>query len=180
MTIEKFCSSSGASILQVKYQRQKKHGSRRIPKGIVALRAFWRRTLKQIRYQSLHIVITLQIYKRIVTVALFHIDQVKYPHLISRFFQQPADISQISPFGSSITKEVLHCIAFGLQKKRVFPAPLPPHTIVFRLRLCFLPSKPIRTFCVSSLLAVGFLSRYFLSICPAFPHLADPCSSPLR
>ena len=43
-----------------------------------------------------------------------------------------------------------------------------------------LPSNPIRTFWVKSLLADGSLSRYFLFKAPALPHFAEPCSSRLR
>ena len=74
----------------------------------------------------------------------------------------------------------LHCIAFGLQKKRVLPAPEPPQTKILRFRRCFFPSRPMRTFWVSSLFSDGSLSRYFLFSASALPHFAEPCSSRLR
>mgnify|MGYP000264335451 CR=1 FL=1 len=51
-----------------------------------------------------------------------HIDKVKYNAPHSLYF--PTDRrchGRFSPFGSSITKDVLHCIAFGLQKTLFYP-----------------------------------------------------------
>ena len=60
--------------------------------------------------------------------------------------------------------DVLHCIAFGLQKNLVFPAPEPPQTKIFRFLRCFFPSNPIRTFWDTAasmlLLALVFYLKY--------------------
>ena len=69
--------------------------------------------------------------------AAVHIDKVKDTHLIAFFSSSPPISRTISPFGSKITIEVLHCIAFGLQKNLVFPAPEPPQTKKFKFRRCF-------------------------------------------
>ena len=85
-------------ISQKENQCQQQHRSCCIPEWIVRLTAFWCSRFEQVRHQSLHIVIILQIYKRVIAMALFHIYQVKHSYFITFFFQKIPGISQIFPF----------------------------------------------------------------------------------
>ena len=75
-------------MVQIKYQRQQKHGRRRIPKGIVGLAALGRRTLKEVRHKPLHIVIVPEIHEGVITMAALHIQQIQHTHFIALLFQQ--------------------------------------------------------------------------------------------
>ncbi len=50
-------------------------------------------------------------------------------------------------------KLVLAFMMLGFAKNLVLPAPEPPTTRVFRFLLCFLPSRPMATFCVRIIIA---------------------------
>ena len=70
-------------VFQIKDQRQKKHGRRRIPERIVALAPFRRGGFKQVGHKPLHIIVILQIDKGIVTIAFLHVDQIQHPDVIA-------------------------------------------------------------------------------------------------
>lgn len=105
------------------------------------------------------------------------IDEVKDTHLISLFLQQAPVFRSSSALGSVMTIEQQHCMMFGRAKPLDFPAPEPPTTRMLRHLRCLWVSRLMRKFCVSRMFwEYGFL-LYFLQICRASPHLAEPCSS---
>ena len=56
----------------------------------------------------------------------------------------------------------------------------PPTTRMLRHLRCLWVSRLMRKFCVSRMFWEYGFWLYFLQICRASPHLAEPCSSPLR
>ena len=79
-------------MVQIEHQRQKKHGRRRVPKGIVGLAPLGCGTLKEIGHKALHIVIVPEINKGVIAMAALHVQQVQHPHLIALLLQQIAGI----------------------------------------------------------------------------------------
>ena len=47
--------------MKIKHQRQQKHLRRLIPKGVLALTAFGRGVLEQVRHQPLDVVVTAEV-----------------------------------------------------------------------------------------------------------------------
>ena len=75
-------------VLQIENERQQQHTCRRVPKRVIGLTSFRRRTLEQVCYKPLHIVVVTEIHKRIVAMAFLHIQKIKHTHLIAFLFQQ--------------------------------------------------------------------------------------------
>ena len=79
-------------MVQIEHQRQKQHGCRCVPKGVLALRAFRRGTFKEVRHKPLHIVIVPEIHEGVITMAALHVQQIQHTHFIPFLLQQIARI----------------------------------------------------------------------------------------
>ena len=81
-------------IVQIEHQRQKEHGRRLIPEGVLRLTALWRGVLEQVRHKPLNVVVTLQINKGIVAMTLSHVDEVNHLDYISLRLEQCTCITE--------------------------------------------------------------------------------------
>src|SRR5574344_798121 len=101
---------------------------------------------------------------------------------LCRFSMDPHS-TKIVPFGSVTQYELWSCIRFGFTKKRVLPEPEPPITRMFLFLAYFgsfgLPDIISRSVCVRRTLFSNAESIYG-SMSLAFPHLAEPYSTPCR
>ena len=89
---------------QIKHQCFQQNLRHLIPKGVVAVCAFRRGTLKQVGYKLLHVVIVPQIYKRVITMAFRHIDKIKYAYLITALFEKIAGVTEQFALGVKADK----------------------------------------------------------------------------
>lgn len=81
-------------IMEVADKGFQKHRRSLIPEWVLRLTAFGRCVLKEICGKTLNIVITVQIHKRVITMALFHVDKVKNLYVIALFFQKISRIAE--------------------------------------------------------------------------------------
>ncbi len=80
--------------MQIEHQRQQKHRRRLVPKRVLALAALRRGVLKKVRHQTLNVVVVTKIYKRVVAMALLHVDEVDHLNVIAFCFQEPARVPE--------------------------------------------------------------------------------------
>ena len=69
--------------MKVKNKGQKQHGCRLVPERVLTLRTLRCGILKQIRDQSLNVVVGSQINEGIVAVALFHVYEIQHLNFIA-------------------------------------------------------------------------------------------------
>ena len=84
----------GCFIMKIKYKCKQKHWSRGIPKGVLWLTSFRSGTLKKVRHELLHIVVILQIDKRVIAMAFLHWNQIENTDFIAFAFKQLSGISE--------------------------------------------------------------------------------------
>ena len=176
----KFCSSGGASWSRYRHQCLKQCGFALLPEGISGLGTFGCGVLYQIGNKTEHVFVIVDILEWIVAKRCVGIDEVKDTHLISLFLQQAPCLSEQLRFGvcNDHRTAALHDVWQG--KASGFSCTGAPTTRMLRHLRCLWVSRLMRKFCVSRMFwEYGFL-LYFLQICRASPHLAEPCSSPLR
>ena len=75
-------------VFQIEDQRQQEHRRGGVPKGIVGLAAFRRGAFEQIGHKPLHIVVVPQVDKRVVAMALLHVQKIQHTHLITLLPEQ--------------------------------------------------------------------------------------------
>lgn len=108
------------------------------------------------------------------------IDEVKDTHLISFLFQQTACLSEQLGFGvcNDHRAAALHDVRQG--KASGFSCTGASHHEDVETSAVLVGVRLMRKFCVSRMFWEYGFWLYFLQICRASPHLAEPCSSPLR
>ena len=82
-------------VVQIENKCQQQHHCRLIPKRVLRLTAFWRGVLKNIRDKLLNIIIRMKINKRVIAIALIHIDEIKNFDVITFCFQETSCIPHI-------------------------------------------------------------------------------------
>ena len=86
-------------IVEIEHQRQEQHLRRLIPKGVLGLAALWRGVLKQVRHQTLNVIVTAQVDKGVVTMAFLHVDEVDHLNVIAFGFEEISGIPEQFPLG---------------------------------------------------------------------------------
>ncbi len=77
-------------VVQIEDQRQKQHGGRLIPEGVLRLAALRCGVFEQVRHQTLNVVVIPQIHEGVVAVAPVHVDEIQHPDRIPLCLQQLA------------------------------------------------------------------------------------------
>ena len=92
-----------------------KHSRSLIPERVLRLTAFGRCVLKEVCGKTLNVIITLQIYKRVIAMALFHIDQVNHLNVIAVFFEKISRITKQFSFRVKHNEACIgiHNVRFG-------------------------------------------------------------------
>lgn len=97
--MEKFCSSGGCFVNQIQHQSHQKHLCRRIPEGIVAGAALWGGGLKQVRHETLGIIVVFDVHKGVIAKAVFHVNEIQNTDFVAHGFKHTARISGQFSFG---------------------------------------------------------------------------------
>ena len=92
-------------VVQVEDERQQEHSCRLIPERVLALRALRCGVLEEVRHQTLDIVVAAQIHKRVVAMALLHIDEIQHLNVV------PLGREKVSGITQKLTLRVKHNVA---------------------------------------------------------------------
>ena len=149
-------------MVQIKYQRQQKHGCRRIPKGVLALGAFWRGTLEQVRHQPLHIVVIPEVDKGVITMAALHVQQIQHTHFIAFLLQQIARIPRQLSFRIEDNKAGVCLAEVGLGIKPCFARAAATHHYRVQIAAVLSAVQPDTDILCEQLVVLRLL-------CPVFP-----------